>query len=183
MTHLKLKNDTVSLLSQEILEKTKKGLGFVPNMYSVMSNNTSLLDAYSYSFNSFRENSGFTSVEQEVVFLSAAYENECNYCMAAHSFVGDKMSGVPTEITDAIREGRALPNAKLSALSIFTRLITSTRANVTKEDITTFLDAGYDENAVQGVITGVGVKTFSNYVNHLADTPHDEMFSGRKWNK
>jgi len=62
MTHLKLKNDTVSLLSQEILEKTKKGLGFVPNMYSVMSNNTSLLDAYSYSFNSFRENSGFTSV-------------------------------------------------------------------------------------------------------------------------
>lgn len=183
MTHLKLKNNTVSLLSQEILEKTKKGLGFVPNMYSIMSNNTSLLDAYSYSYNSFRENSGFNSVEQEVVFLSAAYENECNYCMAAHSFVGDRMSGVPTEITDAIREGRELPDAKLSALSVFTRLITSTRANVTDEDITTFLDAGYDENAVLGVITGVGVKTFSNYVNHLVNTPLDKMFSGRKWNK
>lgn len=183
MSHLELKNNTISVLSQEILENAKKSLGFVPNMYSVMSNNTSLLDAYSYSYTSFRENSGFTSVEQEVVFLSVAYENQCNYCMAAHSFVGDKMSGVPTEITDAIREGTALPDAKLSALSTFTRLITSTRANVRKEDITTFLNAGYNENAVLAVITGVGVKTFSNYINHIVNTPLDEMFSERKWSK
>lgn len=170
-------------LAGKIMQATNDLMGFVPNMYGIMANNPALLDAYTYTYHTFRENAGFTSVEQEIIFLSVAYENQCGYCVAAHSFVGDKMSGVPTEVTDAIREGRELPNTKLNALSVFTRLITSTRANVTNEDITTFLDAGYDENSVLGVITGVGVKTFSNYVNHLANTPLDEMFSERKWNK
>lgn len=57
-------------------------------MYKSMGNNPALLDAYIYSYNSFRANSGFNSVEQEVVFLSVAYENNCEYCMAAHSFIG-----------------------------------------------------------------------------------------------
>ena len=79
MAHLKLENNTTSPLSQGILDNTKKTLGFVPNMYHKMANNTALLDAYTYTYNSFRVNSGFNSVEQEVVFLSVAYENNCEY--------------------------------------------------------------------------------------------------------
>jgi AhpD family alkylhydroperoxidase len=40
------------------------------------------------------------SVEQEVVFLTISRENECLYCMPAHSFVADKLPNVPTEVTD-----------------------------------------------------------------------------------
>lgn len=175
--------ETAAPLASNIMQGTKDAMGFVPNMYGFMANNPALLDAYTHTYKTFRENAGFTPVEQEVIFLSVSYENECDYCVAAHSFVGDKMSGVPTEVTDAIREGKEIDDTKLSALSTFTRLMTRTRANVTSEDIATFLSAGYDKNHILGVITGIGVKTFSNYSNHLTKTPLDEMFQERKWSK
>ena len=170
-------------IAGKIMQATKDTMGFVPNMYGIMANNPALLDAYTYTYHTFRDNAGFTTIEQEVIFLSVAYENECDYCVAAHSFVGDKMSGVPTEVTNAIREGREISDLKLSALSTFTRLITKTRANITNEDIEAFLSVGYDENHILGVITGIGVKTFSNYSNHLTNTPLDEIFQVREWSK
>ncbi len=33
----------------------------------------------------------------------------------------------------------------------------------------------------QVVLLGVGMKTLSNYTNHLADTPLDEAFAHRAW--
>lgn len=183
MAHLKLENNSVSPLSQELFDKTQKGLGFVPNMYKSMGVNPALLDAYTYAYNSFRTNSGFSPVEQEVVFLSVAYENNCEYCMAAHSFVGDMMTKVPTEVTDAIREGKQIPDPKLAALSKLTHLLTSTRGNVSQADVDEFLAAGYTEANVLGIIAGIGVKTLSNYSNHITNPEVDAAFASRIWKK
>ncbi|MEA1784796.1 carboxymuconolactone decarboxylase family protein [Arenibacter sp. GZD96] len=170
-------------VAAEILEKTKKAMGVVPNMYAGMAINPSLLDSYAYAYNSFRAHSGFSSVEQEVILLSVAVENNCDYCVAAHSFVGDKMSGVPTEITDAIRDGKPVSDKKLAALSTFSKIMTSSRGNATQEEIDAFLAAGYTPEHVLGVITGIGVKTFSNYFNHINHTEVDAMFASRAWKK
>lgn len=183
MTNLKLENFSISSKTVEILENTKKGLGFVPNMYVKMGANTALLDAYTYSYKSFRENSGFTSVEQEVIFLSVAYENNCEYCMAAHSFVADMMTKVPVEVTNAIRNGGVIPETKLAALSKLTRLLTVNRGVVSVTEISEFLDAGYTESAVLGIIVGIGVKTLSNYSNHNTNPEIDQPFAGRIWKK
>ena len=183
MAHLKLENPAYSEGTVEILENTKKGMGFVPNMYRKMGANSALLDAYIYSYKSFRANSGLNPVEQEVVFLSVAYENNCEYCMAAHSFVGDRMSKVPIEVTDAIREGKLVPDAKLAALSKLTRSLTANRGFVSQDEIDEFLAAGYSESQVLGVIAGIGVKTLSNYSNHVTSPEVDEAFVSRTWRK
>lgn len=175
--------ETASPIVKKVLEAAKNGMGMIPNMYSTMANNPALLDAYSYSYKSFRENAGFTSQEQEIIFLSIAFENDCNYCMAAHSFVADKMSKVPTDVTNAIRNNTAIENAKYSALSLFSRVMTVNRGNPSVEDVEAFLSAGYTENHILGVIAGIGVKTMSNYFNHVFDTPVDAAFSGRSWTK
>ncbi|MGM5469702.1 carboxymuconolactone decarboxylase family protein [Flavobacteriaceae bacterium LMO-SS05] len=183
MAHLKLENNSISSISQEILDKTKKGLGFIPNMYQKMGNNPALLDAYTYTYNSFRANSGFNSVEQEVVFLSVAYENNCEYCMAAHSFVGDMMSKVPTEVTNAIRDNKQVPDAKLAALSKLTRSLTVNRGHVSQAEVDEFLATGYTEAHVLGIVAGIAVKTLSNYSNHLTNPELDAAFAGRSWKK
>ena len=77
MAHLKLENVSASPITNEILEGTKKTLGFIPNMYVTMGANPALLDSYTYAYKSFRANAGFTPAEQEVIFLSVAYENNC----------------------------------------------------------------------------------------------------------
>jgi uncharacterized peroxidase-related enzyme len=175
--------ETADPISKNILEAAQKGMGMIPNMYGGMANNPALLDAYSHAYKSFRENAGFTSQEQEIIFLSVAYENDCDYCMAAHSFVADMMSKVPTEVTDAIRNNTEIKDPKYRALSLFTRAMTVKRGNPSQEDIALFLNAGYTENHILGVITGIGVKTMSNYFNHVFNTPVDDAFKGRTWIK
>ncbi len=177
------KPGTADAISAKILEATKKGMGMIPNMYATMANNTALIDAYSHSYKTFRENAGFTPQEQEIIFLSIAFENECEYCMSAHSFVADKMSKVPTEVTDAIRNNTEIENEKYKALSNFSRVMTTKRGNPSQVDINAFLAAGYTENHILGVIAGVGIKTMSNYFNHVFNTPVDAAFSSRTWIK
>ncbi len=175
--------DSADAISAKIIGNTQKKIGMIPNMYALMANNPALLEAYGSAYNTFRANSGFTPPEQEVVFLSVAYENNCEYCMAAHSFVGDKMTNVPAEVTDAIRNNTEIEDAKFRALSLFTRVMTSKRGNPSQEDIADFLNAGYTENHILGVIAGIGVKTMSNYFNHVFNTPVDDAFKGRTWKK
>lgn len=118
-----------------------------------------------------------------MVFLSAAYENNCEYCMAAHSFIGDKMTKVPTEVTNAIRDGKQVPDLKFAALSKLTRSLTSNRGHVSQNEIDEFLAVGYTEIHVLGIIAGIAVKTMSNYSNHLSDPKLDVAFSERVWQK
>src|SRR3546814_7839025 len=82
------------------LKDAQASTGMVPNMYAAMANLPALLESYNHTYRKFRREAGFTPVEQEVVFLAISRANGCHYCMAAHSFVGDMMTKVPTEVTD-----------------------------------------------------------------------------------
>lgn len=183
MAKLKLENIETSLLSKEILEKIKQANPFLPNMYVKMANNTALLDAYIHSYDSFKANSGFTSAEQQIISLIVSYENKCEYCMAAHSFVGEMMAKIPTEIIEAIRTGHQIPDVKLNALAKLTRSLTANRGKVSQQEIDDFIAAGYTEVHVLGIIAGIGAKTMANYANNLTDPQVDGPFASRTWKK
>lgn len=169
--------------AKAVLEKAKAQLGFIPNMYAGMANSPGLLETYLDGYDRFRKNSGFSPAEQEVVFLTISRGNGCDYCMAAHSMIADQMSKVPPAVTAAIREGRAIPDSKLAALSGFTDILLATRGLPSKADVAAFLGAGYQERHVLEIILAIAVKTLSNYSNHLFHTPLDEMFAKREWKK
>lgn len=115
------------------------------------------------------------------MFLSISFENGCDYCMAAHSVIADSMSRVPGEVTDAIRAGADIPDAKLRALSGFTRQLVRSRGRPAADDAQAFLAAGYSEKQILDLILAIGVKTFSNYTNHVFATPVDPAFQPRTW--
>ncbi len=163
------------------LDAAQKSLGFVPNMYAGMANAPGLLDTYLHGYQQFREASGFTPAEQEVVFLTISRTNGCTYCVAAHSLIADQMSKVPPAVTDAIRDGREVADAKLAALSRFTRVMVETRGLPSARDVDAFLSAGYSERQVLEIILAIAVKTISNYSNHLFHAPVDAMFAPRAW--
>jgi len=163
------------------LVKAKQQLGFVPNMYGAMANEPELFEAYASGYAAFRRECGFSPVEQEVIFLAISRENSCDYCMAAHSFVADAMSKGPIAVTDAIREGRPIADPKLAALATLTTKMVASRGRPTDDDVRAFLAAGYTERNILGIILAIGVKTFSNYTNHIFHTPVDEVFASRMW--
>lgn len=167
--------------AKPILEKAKSQVGFIPNMYAAMVNSPGLLGTYLHGYEHFRKNSSFTAAEQEVVFLTISRENGCHYCMAAHSMLADKQSGVPAKVTAAIRGYEPIPDDRLAELVRFTGIMVETRGRPLKQDTERFLNSGYSERHILDIILAQAVKTLSNYSNHLFHTQVDDMFSHYAW--
>ncbi|MDE2290823.1 MAG: carboxymuconolactone decarboxylase family protein [Elusimicrobia bacterium] len=171
--------DTAPEGSRQVLEGYRKRLGFVPNLMAVMAASPAAIEGY-VSLNQLFEKSSLTPAERQVVLLSASAANGCGYCMAAHSVIA-KMQGVPDAVVAALRDGEALPDEKLQALRAFTRSVVETRGYPTQTVMDAFLKAGYGRTQVLEVILGVAMKTLSNYVNHVAQTPLDDIFEPARW--
>jgi uncharacterized peroxidase-related enzyme len=173
----KLTPETAEAAGAELLSDAERKLGFVPNMYGYMANLPDLLRAYLSAYDDFRANAGFTPPEQEVIFLTISLANSCGYCVAAHSMLAEKMSGVPADSLAALRAGGTLPDAKLEALRAFTHIMVESRGEPGKDAVDAFLAAGFEVRHVFGIILAIGVKTFSNYTNHLTGTEIDAVFA------
>ncbi len=185
-TIIKLKPKTLQNAAsgaKEVLETTQSKLGFIPNLYGNMANSPGALSTYALGYGQFREHSGFTPAEQEIVFLTISKENGCGYCVAAHSMVAEKMSGVPSQAVNAIRNGEIIQDTKLAALSIFTRRLLQSRGLPIDSEIKEFLQAGYKEEQILEIVLAIAVKTISNYTNHLFNTPIDSAFASYALNE
>ena len=173
--------ETADEVTKPILQGAKDQMGMIPNMFALMANNPAQLDAYTKTDATFRQNSGLSPKEQEVVLLSVAVENQCTYCVAAHSFIGKNQSGLNDDELNALRNKGKLNDDRLEALHQFTIKMVQKRGFADESDRQELFDAGYDEKTIVGVVTGIGLKTLSNYFNHQAETPVDEAFAAFEW--
>lgn len=153
--------------------------GMLPNLTAKMATSPALAEGY-LTLGRIFERSSLSPVERQVVLLATSRYNVCTYCMGAHSVLAD-MTGVPTGVTDAIRIDRPIPDPKLEALRRFTTCVVDTRGRPEPPEIERFFSAGYGPQQVLDVILGVGLKTLSNYTNHIAGTELDDAFSSRAW--
>jgi len=90
---------------------------------------------------------------------------------------------VDDAITEALRNETPLPTAKLEALRTFTLQVVRSHANLTEAEVQAFLDAGFEERNILEVILGVAQKVMSNFTNHFAGTPVDQVFQKYAWQK
>jgi AhpD family alkylhydroperoxidase len=155
--------------------------GMLPNMYKAMAHSPALFETYLDGYDRLRAQSTLTAAELEVIFLVISFENGCDYCMAAHSLVADTTSRVPRDVTDAIREGRAIPDPRLAAVAAMTRVMLLSRGRPDADAVRAFVSAGYQEPHLLDIVLAISVKTLSNYVNHLFDTPLDKVFKVREF--
>lgn len=103
--------------------------------------------------------------------------NDCHYCVAAHSMIAEKVSKVPPQALQAIREGTAIDDPKLRALADFVKEMVESRGNPSQASLQSFTGAGYSEPQALQVVLAIAIKTLSNYTNHLFDTPMELAFA------
>lgn len=167
--------DNTSGARRALLEKAQNFFGMVPNMHGVLAESPEALEAY-LKLTGLFENAALSPKERDVVYLSVALENSCDYCIPAHSFLALQLHKTDPELVEKIRTGRDLGDAKLEALRSFTILVTRKRGQLERTEIDAFLNAGYNEQAIIEVVLGVTQKTLANYVNHLLGVPLDDHF-------
>lgn len=164
------------------LKSVKAKYGFIPNLMGELAAAPSALEAYT-NLSSVYGHSSLTPIEQQIVLLTTSFENNCGYCMAAHSTVALNV-GLDREALISLREGRAIESdLRLEALRTFTLAVVRNRGLVEKEEIEDFLRAGFTKANILEVITGVTMKTLSNYTNHIAETELDQAFEAMAWSK
>src|SRR6185295_5112109 len=89
--------------SKPLLTSLKENLGMVPNLAAAMSESPQLLAGF-LAVRDIYTGGTFTSGEIQVLSLTAAYENECAWCMAFHTLMALK-DGVSQEDVEALRAG------------------------------------------------------------------------------
>lgn len=160
--------------SRDLLRQATSRLGFTPNLYAVMAEAPSLLKGY-FALSEIFDGTSLTPVERQVVLLAASKSNGCSYCLAAHGTIA-RMQKVPEAAIAGASGDSKIPDEKLEALRVFTSALVSTRGNPSEASLDAFSQAGYSRAQLLEVVLGVGLKTLSNYTNHVGHTPIDAAF-------
>lgn len=167
--------------SRDLLKAAGSKFGFVPNLLGMFANAPALLEGYLTLARIFDKTS-LSPAERQVVLLAASFENGCEYCMAAHTAIAG-MQKVDQGVIGALRDGHPVADTKLEALRSFAAEAVRTRGWPSPEAVARFTGAGYTPAQALEVVLGIGVKTLSNYANHLAATPLDGAFAPVQWSK
>ncbi|WP_069301298.1 carboxymuconolactone decarboxylase family protein [Neptunicoccus sediminis] len=173
--------DSAPEAAKPLLEKSFKANGRIPGLHGTMADAPQLLEAYQVAHAQFMATS-LTDEEKTVVWQTINVEHDCHYCVPAHTGIA-KMMKVDDAITEALRNETPLPTAKLEALRDFTLLVIRNRGFVEDADTQAFLDAGFTTTNILEIILGAAQKLMSNYVNHFAKTPVDEVFRKFEWSR
>lgn len=171
--------DNAPAESRPTLEAVQKAYGFVPNLFGVFAVSPAAAEAYA-AIGQALEKATLDPVEQQVVFLTTSATNACEYCVAAHSTIAEGVK-MPADVLAALRAGKELPDARLQALSAFTRAVIDERGWVEADDLQAFQAAGFGHRHALDVLTIIAMKTLSNYTNHIAETPLDDAFAAQAW--
>ncbi len=171
MSNLKvLSREEVNAETQGVYDALKSKVGMVPNLYAATANSPKALNALL----TLGENLGggeFSGQETEAIALAVGEANNCGYCLSAHTAIA-KMNGLTEEQTIELRNAQS-SDAKLQALTQLAKEITITRGKPAQGKIDEFFSAGYSPAALSELIGHVATNTFTNYLNHIAETPID----------
>ncbi len=156
--------------AKELLDAVKGKLGIVPNMTKAMAASPAVLGAY-LGFSGALGGGLLDAKTREQIALLTAQENQCNYCLSAHSALG-KMAGLKPEEIAASRDGDG-GNAKTTAALVFAKRVLDAKGQVNEADLSTVRGAGFSDGEVAEIIAHVALNVFTNYFNIATDVEID----------
>ena len=172
MTRLKaLDPNEATGRSKELFEGIKSKLGMVPNMMRTMGNSAAVLEGYLNLSDALSKGS-LGSKTGELIALTVAEANACNYCLSAHSFIGEKLINIDASSLAQARDGKN-NNQKIEAALTFAKTLVNKAGMVNNDDVHDIKAAGYSDGDIGEVVAHVALNVLTNYLNNTANTEID----------
>ena len=156
--------------SRVILERLKKHLGEVSNLYATIGYSSHALKGF-LEFEDELNHGIFSGKEREAIALIVSEVNGCAYCLAGHTEAAIKRGFSKAE-TIAIRKGE-VENRKLYATLQLAKSIAENKGVPDESLLIRFFMAGYKEEAVIELIGLVAARVFTNYIYATTNIPID----------
>jgi uncharacterized peroxidase-related enzyme len=165
--------------SRPMLKELHARLGFVPNIFGALAESPTALRAW-LGLKTTVETGLLSPVERKIVTMTGSYLNNCSYCIAAGTTMGEK-EGVSRDVLEALRSDKPLKDAKLEQLRQFTKAVMKRMGRPDQTDIDAVLKAGYTNAHILEVVAIISLNIMGNYVNHIVGTPLDKAFEPNKF--
>ena len=155
---------------EQAFAEIKSAFGVVPNMFRAVANSPAALASMWGSFGALGGGRLGARLGEQIA-VAIADRNNCNYCLAAHTVLGQKAGASVQEMAQA-QGGRSADSRTQAALA-FAINVVDARADITAADVDALRAAGFDDGEVVEIIAHVALNLFTNYVNVALDVPVD----------
>jgi uncharacterized peroxidase-related enzyme len=163
--------EQVPTKSKPLLDAVQGQLGVVPNLMKVVGHSPAALEGY-LALNGALAKGVIDAKLRERIALAVAQFNGCEYCLAAHSYLGSNLAKLGEPEIQAAREGRS-SDPKADAALRFARRVASEHGRISDADLAALHVAGFDDAGVIEIVLNVALNVLTNYVNNVALTDVD----------
>ncbi|MDN5289522.1 MAG: peroxidase [Mucilaginibacter sp.] len=172
MARLKALNpDEATGKTKELFNVIQSKLGVVPNMMRTMGNSPALLQSY-LNLNDTLAHGILGAKNGELLALAISENNSCNYCVSAHSYIGEKLVHIDANTLVNARNGKSA-DAKTDAALKFANTLVDKKGLVNDSDVDTVKAAGFTDGEIGEIVGHVALNILTNYFNNTADTEID----------
>lgn len=171
MSKIELKNPNDTTGKQaEIFSQIHNTFGVIPNMFKAIGNSEAALESMWTSFGALSKGNLGTKLGEQIAVLVADI-NRCEYCLAAHTLLGQKAGATPQEMA-AAQAGESSEERTQAALH-FTKAIIQKKAGISTKDVEDIKKAGFTDGEIAEIMAHVALNIFTNYTNIAFDVPVD----------
>ncbi len=165
-----IQTETANGKTKQLLEAVHARFKITPNSMRVMANSAAVLEGF-LNFSGALAGGRLEAKLREAIALEVGEQNQCQYCVSAHTAIG-KLTGLTDAEIEYAREGRSSSRKDAAALE-FARVVLVNRGSVTDADFEAVRQAGFGDGEIAEIIAHVALNVFTNYFNTAAEVEVD----------
>jgi len=166
MSRVNLDTQRVPAPSQALLADIHQAFGATPNMFKAVSNAPAALQSMWAAFGALGKGTLGARLGEQIA-VAIANCNRCEYCLAAHTVLGQNAGASPAEMA-AAQLGQSDDPRTAAALE-FALKVVEQRARLGDADVARLRAAGFGDGQIVEIMAHVALNLFTNYVNVALD--------------
>ncbi len=156
--------------SQPLLGQIQQAFGATPNMFKAVANSPAALQSMWAAFGALGQGTLGAKLGEQIA-VAIANRNRCEYCLAAHTVLGQNAGASAADMA-AAQVGQSSDPRTAAALA-FALKVVEQRAQVSDADVANLHEVGFQDEQVVEILAHVALNLFTNYVNVALDIPVD----------
>lgn len=156
--------------SQPLLGQIQQAFGATPNMFKAVANSPAALQSMWAAFGALGQGTLGAKLGEQIA-VAIANRNRCEYCLAAHTVLGQNAGASAAEMS-AAQVGQS-SDPKTAAALAFALKVVEQRAQVSDADVANLHEVGFKDEQVVEILAHVALNLYTNYINVALDIPVD----------
>ncbi|MBH1988127.1 MAG: peroxidase-related enzyme [Burkholderiales bacterium] len=170
MSRVNLQPQQAPAASQPLLAQINQAFGATPNMFKAVANSPAALQSMWAAFGALGTGTLGAKLGEQIA-VAIANRNRCEYCLAAHTVLGQNAGASATEMA-AAQVGQSDDPRTAAALRFALKVVTD-RAQLADGDVAELHEVGFKDEQVVEILAHVALNLYTNYINVALNVPVD----------